>query len=105
MTAVNDAPKPVADTVTRQPGKSITIARTFPARNDTDVDSTNLTVTAVASKSIGGVAITLNATNIIFAASTATTSDKFTYTVSDGLLTATGTNIVNVATNGVLVVY
>ena len=105
VTAVNDAPKPVADTVTRQPGKSITIARTFPARNDTDVDSTNLTVTAVASKSIGGVAITLNATNIIFAASTATTSDKFTYTVSDGLLTATGTNIVNVATNGVLVVY
>lgn len=105
VTAVNDKPSPVTDVVTRQPGKAITIARTFPARNDTDVDSSTLTVTAVASKSKAGVAISLTSTTIVFAASTATTSDWFTYTVSDGSATAIGTNTVNVGTNGVLVVY
>jgi hypothetical protein len=44
--------------------------------------------------------------NIIYAASTATNADWFTYTVSDGKGgTAIGTNIVNVSTSGVLVVY
>ena len=64
-----------------------------------------LSVSAVAATSKNGVAISLNSTNIIYAASTATNSDQFTYTVSDGSLTATGTNFVNVSTNGVLVVY
>jgi hypothetical protein len=94
----------VTNTVTRQPSKSITIARTFPARNDIEYDGDPLTVTAAAAKSNGGVAITLNTTNIIFAASTSTNSDWFTYTVSDGKLTAIGTNIVKVATNGVVIV-
>lgn len=101
---VNHAPVAVTDTVTRQTGKGITIARTFPARNDTDVDNQALTVTAVAATSKNGVAITLNTTNIIYAASALTTADQFTYTVSDGTLTATGTNIVNVGANGVLTV-
>ena len=104
VTAVNDAPKAVSDTVTRLPGQSITIARAFPVRNDTDVDSTNLTVTAVAALSKNGKAITLNSTNIIYAANTTTNQDYFTYTVSDGALTATGTNYINVGTNGVLIV-
>jgi hypothetical protein len=64
-----------------------------------------LSVSAVAATSKNGVAISLNSTNIIYAASTATNSDQFTYTVNDGSLTATGTNFVNVSTNGVLVVY
>ena len=92
------------DYVTRLPGKSITIARTFPARNDWDPNGKALTVSAVAATSKGGVAITLNSTNIIYSASSITNQDYFTYTVSDGTLTATGTNFVNVATNGVLVV-
>ena len=104
VTFSNHAPIAVTDTVTRLPGKGITIARTFPARNDTDVDNQTLTVTAVAATSKNGVAITLNSSNIIYAASSLTNADQFTYTVSDGSLTATGTNIVNVGTNGVLTV-
>ena len=104
VTFSNHAPIAVSDTVTRLPGQSITIARTFPPRNDTDVDGQTLTVTAVAAKSKNGVTMTLNTTNIIYAASTTNTTDQFTYTVSDGTLTATGTNIVNVSTNGVLTV-
>ena len=105
VTFSNHAPIAVSDTVTRLPGQSITIARSFPARNDTDVDGQALTVSAVAATSKNGVAITLNTTNIIYAASALTNADQFTYTVSDGTLTATGTNIVNVSTNGVLIVY
>jgi hypothetical protein len=101
---VNHAPVVSSDTVTRQPGKGITIARTFPTRNDTDVDGQTLTVSAVAATSKNGVGITLNSTNIIYAASSLTNQDYFTYTVSDGSLTATGTNYVNVSTNGVLTV-
>jgi hypothetical protein len=101
---VNHAPVAVSDSVTRQPTKGITIARTFPARNDTDVDGQALTVSAVAATSKNGVAITLNTSNIIYAASSLTNQDYFTYTVSDGSLTATGTNFVNVGTNGVLTV-
>jgi hypothetical protein len=104
VTFVNHAPVATNDTVTRQPGKAITIARTFPARNDWDPDGQALTVSAVAATSKNGVAITLNSTNIIFAASAATNQDWFTYTVSDGSLTAAGTNYVNVSTNGVLAV-
>jgi hypothetical protein len=47
-----------------------------------------LSVSAVAATSKNGVAISLNSTNIIYAASTATNSDQFTYTVSDGSLRA-----------------
>ena len=104
VTFVNHAPATVADTVTRKPGQAITIARTFPARNDTDLDGQTLTVSAVAATSKNGVGITLNTTNIIYAASASTNADQFTYTVSDGSLTATGTNYVNVSTNGVLTV-
>lgn len=103
---VNHPPVTYSDTVTRKPGQSITIARTFPARNDTDPDGDALTLTAVASNSKNGVAITLNSTNIIYAASTSTNADWFTYTVTDThAATATGTNYVNVSTNGVTVVY
>lgn len=104
VTAVNHAPVATNDLVTRQPGKAIKIARTFPARNDWDPDGQALTVSAVAATSKSGVAITLTSTNITYAASTITNQDWFTYTVSDGSLTATGTNFVNVATNGVLTV-
>lgn len=104
VSMVNYPPVATNDVVTRQPGKGITIARTFPARNDWDPNGKALTVSAVAATSKGGVAITLNTTNIIFAASAATNQDYFTYTVSNGSLTATGTNYVNVSTNGVLIV-
>ena len=107
VSSVNDVPVTFPDTVTRLPGKAITIARTFPARNDTDADGDTLTVSAVASNSVGGVTITLNTTNIIYSpATTYNSADRFTYTISDGKgATATGTNYVNVGTNGVLVVY
>jgi hypothetical protein len=106
VASVNDVPKSFPDTVTRLPNQSITIARTFPPRNDTDVEGDVLTLTAVASKSKNGVAITLNSSNIIYAASIKNTPDYFTYTVNDGKgATATGTNNVYVGTNGVPVVY
>ena len=106
VVSVNDKPVTFPDTVTRKPGLGITIARSFPPRNDTDVDGDILTVSAVASLSKNSVAITLNTTNIIYAASALTNADWFTYTVSDGKGgTATGTNNVFVGTNGVTVVY
>ena len=103
----NHAPVTYSDTVTRLTGKAITIARSFPPRNDTDVDGDTLTLTAVTSPSPGGVTITLNTTNIIYSPATNYNSaDRFIYTVSDGKgKTATGTNYINVGTNGVLVVY
>ena len=107
VSSVNDVPVTFPDTVTRLSGKSITIARSFPPRNDTDVDGDTLTLTAVTSPSVGGVTITMNTTNIIYSPATNYNSaDRFTYTISDGKgATATGTNYVNVGTNGVLVVY
>ena len=105
VTFSNHPPVAVANTVTRLATKGITIARAFPARNATDVDGQALTVSAVAATSKNGVGITLNTTNIIYAASSLTNQDWFTYTVSDGSLTATGTNYVNVGTNGVSTVY
>ena len=107
VSSVNDLPKTYPDTVTRLPGKAITISRSFPPRNDTDADGDTLTVSAVATKSVGGVVITVTATNFTYSpATTYTNSDSFTYTVSDGKgLTATGTNFVNVSTNGVTIVY
>lgn len=102
---VNYPPVTTNDVVTRLPGQGITIARAFPVRNDWDPNGKALTVSAVAAKSKNGVAITLNTTNILYAASSLTNQDYFTYTASDGTLTASGTNYVNVGTNGVSVVY
>jgi hypothetical protein len=104
---VNHAPVANPDTVTRLPGKGITISRNFPIRNDTDVDGEKLIISAVASKSAGGVAITSNTTNIIYSPSISYNSpDRFTYTVSDGKGgTATGTNYINVGNDGVTIVY
>jgi hypothetical protein len=104
VTFANHTPKTTNDIVTRQPTKGITIARTFPTRNDWDPDAQALTVSAIAATSKNGVALTLNTTNIIYAASSLTNQDYFTYTLSDGTATATGTNYINVSTNGVLVV-
>jgi hypothetical protein len=107
VSSVNDKPITFPDTVTRLPGKPITISRSFPPRNDTDADGDALTLSAVATKSVGGVVITLTATNFTYSpVSTYTNSDSFTYTISDGKgATATGTNFVNVSTNGVTIVY
>jgi hypothetical protein len=107
VSSVNDKPVTYPDTVTRLPGKAITISRSFPPRNDKDVDGDTLTVSAVASKSVAGVAITLTATNFTYSpALTFTNADSFTYTISDGKgATAIGTNYVKVSPNGVTVVY
>lgn len=107
VSSVNDKPITYPDTVTRLPGKPITISRSFPPRNDTDADGNTLTLSAVATKSVGGVVITLTATNFTYSpVSTYNSSDSFTYTVSDGKgATATGTNFVTVSTNGVTIVY
>ena len=107
VSAVNDAPIAKPDTVVRLPGKAIAISRSFPPRNDTDVDGNTLTVSASATKSTGGVAVALGATFITYSPSTTyNSSDKFTYTLSDGKgKTATGTIYVNVGTNGVTTVY
>lgn len=107
VSSVNDKPITYPDTVTRLTGKPITISRSFPPRNDTDADGNTLTLTAVATTSVGGVTISLTATNLTYSpASTYNSSDRFTYTISDGKgATATGTNFVNVSTNGVTIVY
>ncbi|MBA3541385.1 MAG: tandem-95 repeat protein, partial [Deltaproteobacteria bacterium] len=98
VTAVNDAPVAAADAVATPFGMPLVIATTALLANDTDIEASALTVTAVAGATDGIVA--LDAGQITFTpapgfSGTAT----FTYEASDGELAATGTVTVAVSSN------
>ena len=92
ITPVNDAPDAVNDTSSTPEGvaKDINVLA-----NDTDVEGNTLTVSAVTQGTKGTTSINANNTIRYTPQSTATGSDSFTYTISDGN-GATDTAIVTV---------
>ena len=92
VTAVNDAPAAVNDTATVAEGGSVNIAASTLLSNDSDPDGDTLSVTAVGSAVNGTVALSADKATVTYAHDgSETTSGSFTYTVSDGTATATGT--------------
>jgi Bacterial Ig domain len=94
VTAVNDAPVATGDTANVTQGLTMTVNV---LDNDTDIDSANLTVslTNQAVLPTKGTVAT-NGTTVNYASNGATGADTFSYTISDGLLTATATVTVNI---------
>jgi cysteine-rich repeat protein len=89
VTPVNDAPVAVADVATTAEDTAIAIPTATLTANDTDVDGPALTVTAVGGATGGAVALAGGVVTFTPAPDRVGAAD-FTYTVSDGALTATG---------------
>ena len=98
ITAQNDAPKIQDDNASAVPGVPVVINV---LANDSDVDGDTLIVTAVGNPSKPGATATKNANGTItyLVPVGATGTDSFTYTVSDGTVTAQAT--VHVTIGGV----
>jgi VCBS repeat-containing protein len=95
ITAVDDAPVAHPDSVAAGFETPLTIAQTTLTANDTDIDSSVLTVTAVAAGTHGTVA--LSASDVVFTPETGFEGTAtFVYTVSDGTRTAQGTVTVTI---------
>lgn len=90
VTAVNDPPLAVTDTVTGTEDTPLVIAV---LANDVDPDGNPLTVLEVSTPTANGGAVSINADGTLTYLPVANFngSDTFTYTVSDGALTAIGT--------------
>ncbi len=89
ITPVNDAPVARDDntTVTEDIPKLVNVLT-----NDDDVDDTNLTITAKTNGSKGSVSIAGDGKSVTYSpAANKNGADSFTYTISDGDLTATAT--------------
>ena len=94
---VNNAPNAVNDTATTLTGTPVTIAV---LNNDADPDGDNLTVIAVSAPTDGIASI--NGSTVVYTPGASFNGvDSFTYTISDGSLTATATVMVTVAAPGV----
>lgn len=90
VTAVDDPPVATADSVAAGFGALLTIPEAMLLANDTDVDSTTLTITGVTAGTHGTVVI--SGSNILFTPEVGYTGTAtFTYTVSDGSVTSHGT--------------
>jgi hypothetical protein len=99
VTAVDDAPVANPDRVATGYGVAATIAQASLLANDTDIDSTALSVTGVLSPVHGSVAI--SGSDVVFTPETGFVGlATFVYTVSDGALTAQGTVTVAVGMAG-----
>ena len=97
VTPVNDAPVANPDSFTAAFGVPLTIAQATLLANDTDIDSTTLTVTSVAAAAGGHGTPTMNGTDVVFASEAGFAgSTTFTYTISDGQLSAQGTVTVQI---------
>ncbi|PPC89794.1 MAG: hypothetical protein CTY35_14915, partial [Methylotenera sp.] len=95
VTAVNDAPDAINDTVSATEDTAVTITAASLLANDTDVDGNPLTLTSVQAPTNGTV--TLNAGNVIFTPNANYNGPAtFTYTISDG---QTGTDTATVTLN------
>ncbi|MEX0312448.1 MAG: beta strand repeat-containing protein, partial [Tateyamaria sp.] len=88
VTAVNDAPVANADSVTVAEDGSLTFD---PRGNDSDPEATALSVTALGTPAHGSAQINADGTVTYVPDANYFGSDSFTYTVSDGELTATAT--------------
>ncbi len=92
VTAVNDAPVAVNDTATVAEGGSVALAASTLLSNDSDADGDTLSVTAAGGAVNGTVALSADKATVAYTHDGGeTTSGSFTYTLSDGTATATGT--------------
>lgn len=97
VTPVNDAPVANADSFTASFGVPLTIAQSTLLANDTDVDSTTLTVASVAAAGDGHGTPAMSGTDIVFTSEVGFAgTTTFVYTVSDGQLSAQGAVTVQV---------
>ncbi|WP_445636281.1 Dystroglycan-type cadherin-like domain-containing protein [Nostoc sp. DSM 114161] len=107
VTPVNDAPVAVDDTATTFFGTSVNISVATLLANDSDIDSTSLSITGVSGATNGTAVLNNNGTannsaddfvtftpNLLFFGNA-----SFNYTLSDGSLTDTGTVSVAVGLN------
>jgi len=100
-TSVNHAPTAVGDTIQRYATEGVKVSTATLLANDTDPDLDTLTITGVVSPNGNGASIYLAGTWIHYVpASGFTSSDTFTYAISDGHGgTANGTVTVNIKTD------
>jgi hypothetical protein len=100
ITPVDDAPVAKPDSFATGFNAPLTVPQSVLLANDTDVDTATLSVTAVAAVATGHGTPAISGTNVVFTpdAGFAGTA-SFTYTVSDGSLTAVGTVTVTVGTD------
>lgn len=97
VTPVNDAPVANPDSFATAFGMPLTITQAMLLANDTDVDSTTLSVIGVDSVTDGHGSPTMSGGNVVFTPeSLYQGTSQFTYTISDGMLTAKGTVTVTV---------
>ena len=95
VTAVNDAPVAVANTLTVDEDSSI--SNTDVIANDTDVEDDTLTLTAVSTDGTGTVAVNADGLSVDYTpAANFNGTETITYTVSDGALSANGTFTITV---------
>lgn len=92
VTPVNDPPIAVNDTGTTREGVAVTVPV---LANDSDIEGSPLTVTAVSTPAHGGATFSASAVTYTPAANFNGT-DSFTYTVSDGAATKTATVTITV---------
>jgi DNA/RNA endonuclease G (NUC1) len=95
VSSVNDAPSATNDSATTDEDTAVTINV---LANDSDADNDSLTITAVSAPSHGGAAIS-NGKVVYTPNANYNGGDSFTYTITDGQLSATAT--VNVTVSSV----
>lgn len=95
--AANQPPVAAPDLVPRQVGRSLKIPLTQLLANDTDADGPSaLAIIAVSPASANGAALTVQDGCVLYDAGANAADDSFTYTVSDGELTAQGTVLIHI---------
>lgn len=102
VTPVNDAPVAGDDTASTDEDNSLVIATTTLLANDSagpaDESGQTLSITGVSATSANGGTVSLAGGNVTYSpAADFNGSDTFTYTLSDGIASSTGTVTINVA--------
>jgi VCBS repeat-containing protein len=88
VTAVNDAPVANNDSLSTTEDTAVTYTAAQLVGNDTDIDSTNLTIASVTAGSGGSVVLNADGTVTFTPNANFNGTADFTYTVTDGVLTS-----------------
>ena len=97
VTPVNDAPVANPDSFATAFGTPLTVTQAMLLANDTDVEGSALHVVSVGTMSDGHGTPAMNGSDVVFTPeSLFNGTARFTYTISDGMLTAQGTVTVTV---------
>jgi hypothetical protein len=99
LTIANLAPVPGTDSFERNPNVQLKIPISALLTNDTDANHDQLSLVSTTSVSTNGATISTNDSFVLYAPPTSggNVTDRFTYTISDGALSANGTVVVNIA--------